>query len=207
VLSGIDLAWKPVVLHACPMRPESRIGTEIAGYRIEALIGQGGMGEVYLAEHQTLGRMEALKVLSGDLSTDEGFRKRFQREARLAASLRHPNIIPVYSAGESNGSLYLVMPYIRGTDLRRLIDERKQLDPEQTLRILDGVASALDAAHAEGLVHRDVKPANILIEARDGHVYLTDFGVTRHMDSKTQLTPTGRFMGTLHYVAPEQIEG
>ncbi|MDP9343929.1 MAG: protein kinase [Actinomycetota bacterium] len=189
------------------MRPESRIGTEIAGYRIEALIGQGGMGEVYLAEHQTLGRMEALKVLSGDLSTDDGFRKRFQREARLAASLRHPNIIPVYSAGESNGSLYLVMPYIRGTDLRRLIDERKQLDPEQTLRILDGVASALDAAHAEGLVHRDVKPANILIEARDGHVYLTDFGVTRHMDSKTQLTPTGRFMGTLHYVAPEQIEG
>src|SRR6266581_1022612 len=193
VTRTIDLGCGAVVLHACPMRPESRIGTEIAGYRIEALIGQGGM--------------EALKVLSGDLSTDEGFRKRFQREARLAASLRHPNIIPVYSAGESNGSLYLVMPYIRGTDLRRLIDERKQLDPEQTLRILDGVAGALDAAHAEGLVHRDVKPANILIEARDGHVYLTDFGVTRHMDSKTQLTPTGRFMGTLHYVAPEQIEG
>jgi hypothetical protein len=189
------------------MRPESRIGTHLAGYRIQALIGRGGMGEVYLAEHVTLGRLEALKVLSPELSTEEGFRRRFQREARLAASLRHPNIIPVYYAGESDGSLYLVMPYIRGTDLKRLIDRDRQLEPEMTLRILEQVANALDAAHAEGLVHRDVKPANVLIEDDSLHVYLTDFGVTRHMDSKTHLTPTGHFLGTLQYVAPEQIEG
>ena len=142
---------------------DSRIGTELAGYRIESVIGRGGMSVVYLAEHLGLGRKVALKILSVDLAGDPKFRERFVRESRIAAGMEHPNIIPVYEAGEAQGVLYIAMRLVRGTDLRAFLDDEGRLEPDRALALLSQVASALDAAHAEGLVHRDVKPANILI--------------------------------------------
>ena len=187
------------------------LGTEFAGYRIERTLGRGGMGVVYLAEHDRLKRKVAFKVLASELADDERFRDRFIRESELAASLDAPNVLPVFDAGEHDGSLYIAMRYVQGTDLRGLIDQ-SPLALDDALMVIDGVARALDAAHAKDLVHRDVKPGNILIARSAGspaieHVYLTDFGLTKRSDSRSGLTGTGVFAGTLDYAAPEQFEG
>jgi streptogramin lyase/tRNA A-37 threonylcarbamoyl transferase component Bud32 len=184
----------------------------VGGYRIDSLIGRGGMSVVYLAEDAHLGRRVALKFLPPDLAQDSQFRERFVRESRLAASLEHPNIVTVYDAREADGQLYLAMRYVAGTDLKRLIASDGPLDPERTISILSQAASALDAAHAEGLIHRDVKPGNILIAPRPDpasrdRVYLSDFGLTKRATSESGITATGQFVGTLDYAAPEQFEG
>ena len=185
------------------------IGSSIGGYTIESLLGRGGMSTVYIAEDAKLGRKVALKIMSEELSENEAFRSRFIREAKMAANLEHPNIVPVYDAGEADDVLYLAMRVIRGTDLRRVITEDGPMDAERTIAIMRQIASALDAAHRAGLVHRDVKPANILLsqEGEEEHAYLSDFGLTKHVSSRSGLTKTGTFMGTIDYVAPEQIRG
>jgi serine/threonine protein kinase len=187
-----------------------RIGTVFAGYRIEAVRGRGGMSVVYRAENPRLGNIVALKLLSAELAEDEGFRERFVRESRTAASIPHPHIIPIYDAGDAEGVLYIAMRYVGGPDLKELAKDRGRLPPARVLRLGAQVASALDAAHALALIHRDVKPANILLEAgADGedHSYLADFGLTKHVDSHSGLTGSGQFIGTIDYMAPEQIEG
>ena len=188
------------------------IGHEIGGYRVDDLIGRGGMSVVYLAEQLVLGRKVALKLLSPELSEDEEFRRRFVRESRLAANLEHPNIIPVYEAGEVDGLLFIAMRYVQGSDLRALLGREGPLPLDRMIEVISQAAYALDAAHSRGLVHRDVKPGNILVASGEGpedseHVYLSDFGLTKRTDSKSRLTSTGQFVGTLHYVAPEQIQG
>jgi serine/threonine-protein kinase len=191
------------------MPTDPRIGSRIGGYAIESMLGRGGMSVVYLAEDTRLDRRIALKVMAEELAGNESFRTRFVREAKMAANLEHPNIVPLYDAGEIDGVLYLAMRVIRGTDLRHVIDTEGAIDPERTMMIGRQVASALDAAHRAGLVHRDVKPGNILL-ARDGdeeHAYLSDFGLTKQVSSDSGLTKTGTFMGTVDYVAPEQIRG
>ncbi|MFL5866151.1 MAG: protein kinase domain-containing protein [Thermoleophilaceae bacterium] len=183
-------------------------GTVVAGCRIEDEIGRGGMGVVYRAIEQSLQRTVALKLIAPELTTNQDFRERFKRESRLAASIEHPNVIPVYAAGEADELLYLVMRFIPGTDLRAVIEEDGALDPSRASRIVAQVASALAAAHRKGLIHRDVKPANVLIE-RDGsneHAYLTDFGIARDVGRATALTRTGMLVGTLDYIAPERLE-
>jgi Protein kinase domain len=194
------------------MDPDPRVGRELAGYRIERVLGRGGMSIVYLAEHLRLHRKVALKVLSPELSEDEAFRTRFIRESEAAASLDHPNIIPIFEAGEVGTVLYIAMRYVKTTDLAVLVAEEGPLDPHRVVSIIEQAASALDSAHVEGLVHRDVKPANLLIATHAGpggadHVYLSDFGLTKRQATKSGLTRTGSFMGTLDYVPPEQIKG
>jgi DNA-binding beta-propeller fold protein YncE/tRNA A-37 threonylcarbamoyl transferase component Bud32 len=184
-------------------------GSTFAGHRIEEVIGSGGMGVVYRARHLALERERALKVVAPKLSADQRFRERFKRESRLAAQVEHPNVIPVHHAGEEAGQLYLAMRLVDGVDLRSLVQASGPLDPAHAVRVLAGVAAGLDAAHARGLVHRDVKPANVLIE-RDGdaeRVFLTDFGISRLAGSGESLTTTGQFFGSVDFVAPEQIEG
>jgi serine/threonine protein kinase len=185
-----------------------RIGTLFAGYRIEALRGRGGMSVVYRAENPRLGNVVALKLLAGELAEDESFRERFVRESRTAASLAHPHIIPIYDAGDAEGLLYIAMRYVEGPDLKALAQER--MAPARVLHLGAQVASALDAAHERGMIHRDVKPANVLVEAgAEGtdHAYLADFGLTKHVESQTGITGSGQFIGTIDYMAPEQIEG
>ncbi len=181
-----------------------RTGQTIAGYRVEEVIASGGMGVVYRATQLSLGRTVALKVLAHHLSADPEFRERFRREAALQARLEHPNIVTVYEAGETDEGLFLALKLVEGTDLRRLI-ESGELSPERALRLLDQIASALDAAHEAGLVHRDIKPRNVLVDGRD-HAYLADFGLTKSSDSGG-LTRTGTYMGSLDYVSPEQVRG
>jgi serine/threonine protein kinase len=187
------------------------IGVELAGYRVESLIGRGGMAAVYRAEDMRLGRKVALKLLAPELSTHEPFRQRFIRESRLAASLDHPNIIPIFEAGDADGILFIAMRLVVGSDLKEIIAESGPLEPLRTLNLFAQIGDALDAAHLLGLVHRDVKPANILVAStREGadHVYLTDFGLTKRTSSLTgAFTGTGHFVGTTDYVAPEQISG
>jgi len=180
-------------------------GSIFAGYRIEEEIGRGGMALVYRATDPKLERPLALKLITPELASDQRFRERFLRESRLAASLDHPNVVPVFEAGEHEGQLFIAMRYVEGTDLRALLTKQGRLAPERALSIVGPVADALDAAHAKGLVHRDVKPANVLLDGRE-HAYLTDFGLTRKQ-AATQLTATGQLMGTLDYLAPEQIRG
>jgi serine/threonine protein kinase len=184
---------------------ESRIGTKLLGYRIEALLGRGGMSVVYRAEDLRLKRKVALKLLAPQLAEDARFRERFLRESELAASIDHPHVIPIYEAGEVDGLLYIAMRHVEGSDLKRLLDAEGPLDPRRALALLAQVADALDAAHARGLVHRDVKPANILI-GREEQVYLADFGLTKQTSSERALTETDQFIGTGDYMAPEQIE-
>ena len=186
----------------------------VASYQVEELLGRGGMGVVYRAVDQrpgTRGRKVALKILAPELSADDRFRQRFERESQIAASIDHPNIVPVYEAGDVDGLLYIAMRYVEGEDLRALVRREGPLPPERALALVGQVAAALDAAHARGLVHRDVKPGNILLVGGDRetppHVYLTDFGLTKRADSHSGLTITGQFVGTIEYVAPEQIEG
>jgi hypothetical protein len=187
-------------------------GTEIGGYRIDRVIGRGGMGIVYLAEQRSLNRRVALKVIAPDLAVDVGFRARFVREAQLAASLEHPNIIPIHDAGEVDGVLFISMRYVLGTDLDARLDRDGRVPAAETLDIVRQAGGALDAAHTAGLVHRDVKPANILIASGEGtspegRIYLTDFGLTKRIDSRSRLTRTGFFLGTVAYSAPEQLQG
>ncbi|MEA2440713.1 MAG: hypothetical protein QOH76_2137 [Thermoleophilaceae bacterium] len=186
------------------------LGASVAGYRIEAVAGRGGMGVVYLARQVALDRAVALKLITPELARDEAFRARFARESRIAASLDHPNVIPVYEAGEDEDRLFIAMRFVDGTDLGRMLAEEGALAPALAAELVAQAASALDAAHARGLVHRDVKPANLLVAgdlpARP-HVYLTDFGLARRDGSSTALTTTGQWMGTPDYAAPEQIDG
>lgn len=190
---------------------DARVGTTLAGYRIERLLGRGGMSVVYLAEDLRLGRRVALKLIAPELTADDRFRERFLRESRIAASLDHSNVIPIYEAGEAEGSLYIAMRYVEGHSLKAVIARDRSMSPRRALDIVGQAASALDLAHARGLVHRDVKPANILLadeDARGGelHVYLSDFGLTKQASTDSGLTETGQFVGTAEYIAPEQIE-
>ena len=191
------------------MPDDPRIGTVLGGYRIEAGIGRGGMGVVYRAEQVRLQRQVAIKLIAPELSEDPAFRERFERESRLAASIDHPNVVPVHEAGEADGVLFISMRYVDGTDLRSLLATEGRLEPGRVAEIVAQVAAALDAAHARGLVHRDVKPANVLLASAGGreYAYLTDFGLTKHTSSLGGLTKTGEWVGTLDYVAPEQIQG
>ena len=184
-------------------------GTIFAGHRIDAVLGRGGMAVVYRATHLALDRHVALKVMSAELVREPGFRERFQRESRIAASLDHPHVVPVHHAGEEDGVLYITMRLIEGVDLRALLQAEGRFDPERAARLNEQVASALDAAHARRLVHRDVKPANVLRTWRDGRedVYLTDFGLTKTTRSTAKLTESGAWIGTLDYISPEQIRG
>jgi serine/threonine protein kinase len=186
------------------------VGQELAGYRLRAVVNHGGMAVVYEAENPRLGSLVALKILAPELAGDNVFRSRFLQESRVAATLNHPNVIPIYDVGTAGDLLYLAMRYVVGSDLRALLRVQHQLAPDRALSLLSQVARALDAAHRRGLVHRDVKPGNILIEygAEDDpdHVYLADFGITKHTTSRSGLTATGEFMGTIDYIAPEQIQ-
>jgi serine/threonine-protein kinase len=188
-----------------PVSSADRIGSVVAGCRIEAFLGRGGMSDVYLAEHERLGRKVALKLLLPALSAEPEFRIRFESESRSAAEIDHRNIVPIYDAGEADGVLYMAMRYVDGGDLRGQI-ARGPLGVGRTLFILEQAAAGLDAAHRHGIVHRDVKPANILIESRSERVFVTDFGVARHT-ATPGVTRAGFFVGTVDYAAPEQIEG
>jgi serine/threonine-protein kinase len=188
------------------------VGDEFAGYRLRSVLGRGGMSVVYQAENPRLGSVIALKVLAPGLATDDVFRARFLEESRIAASLNHPNVIPIYDTGSYGGLLYIAMRYVSGTDLRQMLKKRGRLIPYVALSLTAQAARALDAAHRRGLVHRDVKPGNLLIERGDDdddpdHVYLADFGITKHAMSRSGMTATGQFLGTVDYVAPEQIQG
>ena len=187
-------------------------GSRIAGYQIEELLGRGGMAVVYRAADVRLDRQVALKVLAPELTRDSAFRQRFIRESRAGAAVDHPNIIPVFEAGEADGVLFIAMRYVAGRDIRALIERSGPLPPARVASIVTQVASALDAAHARGLVHRDVKPANMLLgSAASGgapdHVYLSDFGLSKLSVAAVSLTSTGQFLGTLDYMSPEQVEG
>jgi streptogramin lyase len=188
-----------------PRQPSIAAGEHFAGYLVEGIAGQGGMGDVYRARDERVGRDIALKLIKPAYARDASFRERFKRESRLAAQIEHPNVVPVYSAGEEAGQLYIAMRYIEGIDLATLLVDRGRLDPVDAVGVVTQVAWALDAAHAHGLVHRDVKPGNVLLSGR--HAYLTDFGLTVSAAAKTKLTRTGELVGTVAYVAPEQIRG
>jgi serine/threonine protein kinase len=184
------------------------VGRVLAGHRIDALIGEGGMGVVYRASHLQLRRTVALKVLPPSLTADREYRHRFEREAAIAASLEHPNVVPIYDAGYATGVLYLSMRFVDGEDLGAVLQREGWLDVGALCSLLEPVADALDAVHAAGLVHRDVKPGNVLI-SRTGrrHVYLCDFGIAKAAAGGGELTAAGKYMGTVHYSSPEQIEG
>ena len=181
------------------------IGSLVAGYRIEGVLGRGGMGVVYEAHQLSLDRPVALKILSPELSADDAFRERFRREGLIQARIDHPHIVPIYEAGEHAGGLFLAMRIVRGPTLKDLIAMR-ELEGARTLRILRPIGDALEAAHDVGLIHRDIKPQNILVGSRD-HAFLADFGLTKGPTEQRSLTKTGQFVGTLDYISPEQIRG
>ena len=185
-------------------------GTMLAGYRIERFLGHGGMGVVYLAAQVSLDRSIALKLIASERAADPAFRERFLRESRVAASIDHPNVVPVHEAGDEDGVLYVAMRYVEGSDLGALLRATGPLEPERAARILAQIGEALDAAHARGLVHRDVKPANVLVADPGGaeHCYLTDFGLTKQtVTTEATMTQPGAVMGTVQYMAPEQLRG
>jgi hypothetical protein len=187
-----------------------KLGDQVAGYRLDALLGRGGMGVVYRAEQQYPHRPVAIKLITPELSSDPGFRDRFMRETEATAALDHPNIIPIYEAGITDALLYIVMRYVDGPDLRAVLLRDGRLTPGQALNVTDQVGRALDAAAvSRGLIHRDVKPANILLanntDGASGHVYLCDFGLAKQVGNSSGLTGTGAMIGTIDYMAPEQI--
>ncbi|MEV6759319.1 serine/threonine-protein kinase [Streptomyces sp. NPDC051105] len=188
------------------------MATRIAGYEVEGEIGRGGMAVVYRATDLRLDRTVALKLLAPEMARNDTFRRRFTYESRVAAALDHPHIVPIFEAGETEGVLYIAMRFVSGPDLRGLLDKEGVLPLATALRIAAQIASALDAAHEHDLVHRDVKPGNVLVARgtdsdHPEHVYLTDFGLTKKSLSLTGFTTVGEFVGTLDYVAPEQISG
>ncbi len=189
------------------MVADSRIGTELAGYRIEGLLGRGGMSVVYRADDLRLKRNVALKLLAPELAEDERFRERFLRESQLAASLDHPNVVPIYDAGEVEGLLYIAMRYVPGTDMRQLLRREGALESDRALALGAQIGNALDAAHERGLVHRDVKPSNVLLTGRRGkeHCYLADFGLSTSASDRSAVADPRQIVGTIDYVAPEQI--
>jgi serine/threonine-protein kinase len=180
-------------------------GTDFGEWRIERLLGRGGMGVVYQATDRRLGRPVAIKLIADDRASDPAFRERFEREAKLTASIDHPNVIPVYSAGEIDGQLYLATRFVDGTDLHDLLRRDGPLVPERAADVVEQVGEALDAAHAAGLVHRDVKPANVLLSGR--HAYLSDFGLSRSVEAVAALTDTDERLGTVDFMSPEQLRG
>jgi serine/threonine protein kinase len=186
-------------------------GDEVGGYRIESFIARGGMAVVYRARDTRLDRPVALKVLAPELTENESFRKRFIRESQLAALIDHPHIIPIYRAGQFEDALYLAMRFVDGTDLHGLLARTGPLDLPLAVRVFEQIGSALDVAHEHHLVHRDVKPGNVLVDEGGGpsrfHLYLTDFGLTKRIASLSGLTAPGHFLGTVAYIAPEQIAG
>lgn len=183
------------------------VGSVVAGYTIEAVLGSGGMGTVYKATHPSLPRSDALKVLSAELSRDDDFRARFQREADLAASLDHPNIVTVYDRGETEeGQLWIAMQYVDGSDADDEVREGR-MTPQRAVRIVAAVADALDHAHRRKMLHRDVKPANFLLSANDERIFLADFGIARAVDEAVGLTQTGLVMTSVAYAAPETLAG
>jgi len=180
----------------------------IAGYRMDELLATGGMGVVYRATQIALGRTVAIKLIRPERATDSEYRSRFERECRATAAVEHANVIPVYEAGEDDGLLFIAMRLVNGVDLRELIRRGGPLEPSRAARIIEAVAGALDAAHATGLIHRDVKPANVLVTVDEPeHVYLTDFGIAKQLGSNSDLTQADRWLGTADYLAPEQIQG
>src|SRR6266568_200182 len=211
-IGDAQISLAPEVAPAPPPDETDRmVGTTLGRYRIEAKIDEGAMGAVYLAEHTRLGKHVALKVMGQRLFRNQVARQRFVDESRAVASLDHPNIIPVFDADEIGDELFIAMRYVDGEDLGRLIDREGALDPERAISIVAQVGAALDAAHARGLIHRDVKPGNILIaSARDsageGHAFLCDFGITKNL-AASGLTATGQTLGTPNYMAPEQFKG
>jgi len=189
--------------------PFAAIGESFAGFRVEKVIGAGAMGDVYLAEDTRSGDRVALKVLRAELTEDERFRQRFEREGAIASRLDHPGVVRTVAAGEADGRLYLAMAYVEGSNLREILRNDAPLDVGRALDLVAQVADALDAAHRAGLVHRDVKPANVLVtgERGDERALVCDFGLARHVSSVTSLTTDRGFVGTIDYVPPEQIEG
>jgi Protein kinase domain len=181
-------------------------GDQIGGYRIEEMAGRGGMGLVFRARQRRPDRIVAIKVIAPELAADPDFRARFEQESATAAEIEHPNVIPVYEVGEDDGLLFIAMRFVQGVDLGGLLRRDGRLPPQRAAHLISQVADALDAAHARGLVHRDVKPGNILVAAGD-HVYLTDFGLTKKSSDSRGMTRTGMFVGTVDYIAPEQVEG
>ncbi|HEY0390167.1 MAG TPA: serine/threonine-protein kinase [Solirubrobacterales bacterium] len=184
-------------------------GDRFAGYRIERRIGRGGMGVLYLALEPGLERRVALKLIAPEAAADEVFAKRFAEESKIAASIEHPNVVPIYAAGEEGGVPFIAMRYVAGADLARRLAREGRLEPAVAAELIAQIGNGLDAIHAAGLVHRDVKPANVLLSGGEAteHAYITDFGVARNVATESGLTQTGRFVGTLDYVAPEQISG
>jgi serine/threonine protein kinase len=213
--TGIATGIKPAAGRwgrECVMSGLPLVGDEFAGYRVRSVLGRGGMSVVYQAENLRLNSVIALKILAPELADNEVFRARFLEESRIAASLNHPNVIPIYDMGARDDLLFIAMRYVSGTDMRQMIKKRGRILPATGLFLVSQAARALDAAHRMGLVHRDVKPGNLLIErgadeADPDHVYLADFGITKHAMSRSGLTSTGQFLGTIDYVAPEQIRG
>jgi hypothetical protein len=184
-------------------------GEEFAGYRIESRLGRGGMGILYLAVEPGLERRVALKLIAPEAASDDVFARRFAEESRIAASIEHPNVVPIYAAGEEEGVPWIAMRFVAGSDLGRRLAREGRLEPAEAVALIAQIGNGLDAIHAAGLVHRDVKPANVLLSGDPGseHAYITDFGVARNVATQSGLTQTGRFVGTLDYVAPEQISG
>src|SRR5262249_13860876 len=184
-------------------------GSGVGDFKVEELVSRGGMGIVYRASQVGLDRDVALKVIAPNFAEDEMFRERFKRESLLAATVEHPNVVPVYEAGEDRGLLFLAMRFIDGTDLRGLLEDQGELSPARVADLTKQVAAALDAAHDVQLVHRDVKPGNVMVTEESGgeHAYLTDFGLTKHIGTKARMTEEGMFVGTVEYIAPEQIQG
>ena len=181
------------------------IGTSIGGYEIEAVLGRGGMGVVYRASDRRLGRKVALKVLPAEYSDDGTFRARFLRESRLAASIDHPNVIPIYEAGADGRQLFIAMRHVEGTDLAQVLRQHGPLAPDRAMVLIAQLAAGLDAAHGQGLVHRDIKPSNALVTGEGDHVYLSDFGLSRELTADATLSSAGGFVGTVRYMAPEVI--
>src|SRR3954454_20222994 len=188
---------------------ELSAGDEFAGYRVEQHLGRGGMGVLYLALEPGLERRVALKLIAPEAASDDVFARRFAEESKIAASIEHPNVVPIYAAGEEAGVPFIAMRYVAGADLARRLTREGRLAPDIAVELIAQVGNGLDAIHAAGLIHRDVKPANVLLSGGEGtdHAYITDFGVARNLATESSLTRTGRFVGTLDYVAPEQISG